>query len=798
MARKRKYQSAMEDIDPCLNPVYLPNENYYRNPTETPAELLPPHISTNPAKPGNTKCNSKILTIYQNPAEKIKLKSIRRNLLNNNTIIPCNKRSDMVDILNDDISFTEIKTKSIITNNMSRKDSKNNKNLNKIIKPRVDKGDSNLPPLPRTEDYWPKLVTNGYEEHESYLDRIRKEHLDNQYQDILRLKSENKNRNFQCNHYYEQYNIPLGNSNLENNHNAGNSYYNKLYLRSDEGIYCVETPLRNVRDIDNKWNNVNAKKHGILQDISINNTNFNNLQTKGTQVDETKYLNNKKNIAISELPKNLKCDAIVGGNTPLRNTIDNNDLDEIVLNRSKEQEYRKETNDIAVGPSPNSHILSHDLEKTPKIEKIRPNSILRKSIEICSESSKQVRFSTRYQSDKSKFLLKFEELNFDPTEEPLVNMENSEYSDGSMEIGDNIHEDYSIFDFISLDNRILLRLMQICRKELDLVENLTTQIDDIGINSDYTLVNKAINGIYKYFLIKAVDYGWKKDNEFNDVKYAMAKEYRDNNVNYYNSIINEREILKNKIGIYNSNIQKLKNALSEADKLKELIELDNFSKNKDLTNTPEIDKVENINKFDNQEDRKWILQYVKYLFNGINGIINNNGNTLSDINEYNENNNNSYETDNSNDYSPTPVLKVLKDDNSELRDHKLENINNNSFDKNICGSSSIVDDILSECHKMQFISMESIAFLNDCIALLNDAEIGMQNFQKLLAHKAFDIHEDDKNGKLSNNIDEAEDAMLRLQRGASITPRFSIDSNTGSYNRTSISSRISTTKKKPS
>ncbi|OII77993.1 hypothetical protein cand_038010 [Cryptosporidium andersoni] len=789
MPRKRKYQSAMGDIDPCLNPVYLPNENYYRNPTETPAELLPPHISTNPAKPGNAKCNSKILPIYQNPAEKIKLKGIRRDLLNNNTIISCNKHCDMVDILNDDMSFVETKTKSIITNNLSRKDSKNNKNLNKIIKPRIDKGDSNLPPLPRTEDYWPKLVTSGYEEHESYLDKIRKEHLDSQYQDISRLRDENKNRNSQCNHY-KQYNIPLGSSNLGNNYNTGNSYYNKLYLRSDEGIYCVETPLRNIRGIDNKWNNVNAKKHGILQDTSINNANFNNLQSKGTQIDETKYLDNKKNIAISELPKNLKCDAIVGGNTPLRNTIDNNNLDEVVLNRNKEREYRKETNDIAVGPSPNSHILPHDLEKTPKIEKIRPNSILRKSIEICNESSKQVRFSTRYKSDRSKFPLKFGELNFDPAEELLVNMENSECYNESMEVGDNIYEDYSIFDSISLDSRILLRLMQICRKELNLVENLTTQIDDIGINSDYTLVNKAINGIYKYFLIKAVDYGWKKDNEFNDVKCAMAKEYRNNNVNYYNSIINEREVLKNKIGIYNSNIQKLKNALSEADKLKELIELDNFSENRDLTNTPEIDKIENINKFDNQEDKKWILQYVKHLFNGINEIINK-GDTLSNINKYNEGTSNSYETGNSNDYSPTPVLKVLKDDNSELRDNKLGNINNSS-DENIC-RSSIVDDILSECYKMQFISMESIAFLNDCIALLNDAEIGMQNFQKLLAHKAFNIHEDDKNGKLSNDIDEAEDAMLRLQRGASITPRFSIDSNTGSYNRTS--NRVSMTKK---
>ena len=123
---------------------------------------------------------------------------------------------------------------------------------------------------------------------------------------IKSLRNENKNRNSQCNHY-KQYNIPLGSSNLGNNYNTGNSYYNKLYLRSDEGIYCVETPLRNIRGIDNKWNNVNAKKHGILQDTSINNANFNNLQSKGTQIDETKYLDKSFNInAVKNVLKNLK------------------------------------------------------------------------------------------------------------------------------------------------------------------------------------------------------------------------------------------------------------------------------------------------------------------------------------------------------------------------------------------------------------------------------------------------------------------------------------------------------------
>ncbi|KAH8741163.1 hypothetical protein FG386_000070 [Cryptosporidium ryanae] len=730
MGRKRRYGSITQDVapsSPFLESINLPDENYYRNMTESPVELLQPHMSTNPIKHCVNKTNINNMLVMQDRFDNMENRVISRGN-NRRTLIPQDidgiheiknrnrraYRTDDVDIINDDMSFREVtgyntrsRTRAIPKENIYRENGK-------VSRTRIEKGSSNLPPLPRTEDFWPKINRgDGIQDHENYLNSIRNKHLNkgktinNGDYDIIDFQDEN----------YE----------LHNRKNF--SYVRGLNAYNvHEGIESVETPLKDLRSEIKRYQN--KKKSEMVEasiNVNINESTFRNEQNySGNNMSRNNEVFKKKNV----------CSVLVGGDTPLRKFSFNEFVEGV------------ETNEIGVGPSPKviEKINEKKTDDDDNDASRKRGSILRKSVDIVNESSKQVRFSTEKSNVlKEDKIPEIKELRFDPSEVPLIENHTNNI--------DNCNDDIDIdkmLDTLSVDNNISLRLVQLSKEEIRLFqESLEDEQNIRDVSMDKDLMIKAISGIHRYFLNKMFEYESKKDLQFQDIKKYMP------DIRYYDNknklVSSEREELINKIALLNININRLTDALKEVDEIKSRL-LPNLAS-------------DNKSSIGGRVECEYLLK------------------STSKILERNLNNSN---TDNNIDDDKNDLTSPASSADTEVipyKDDKEQCVN--SLDNNI-------EELLNECHQSQFMQMESIAILNDCMSLLDDAEIGMQNFQRLLAKKAFDTNEEDTvnyNSNVGDSLEIVEDTLLRLQKGVSITPRFSLDDAT-TY-RNSISSRRS-------
>ncbi|OII75517.1 uncharacterized protein cubi_02038 [Cryptosporidium ubiquitum] len=823
MARKRKYGSVLGEenstASPYLESINLPDENYYRNMTESPMELDQPHISTNPLKHGLPRANVNNMImqdIYNRNMEGKAVPKVRRK----RTLIPqvvAHERNDVdhfkrityqdnnVDIFQDDLSLRNHPTNHAVNNNskntfmyntrskaMSVRQNNTNvlgKSMENASRKKSEKGSSNLPPLPRTEDYWPKINKDTTQDHEEYLNNIRDQHF-NRYRNNENIRNEN---------------------NIEFCSQPG-EYQANAYSVS-EGIYSIETPLksfrseilrpanddimpiRRSREVNNEFlehdniynyrkNNINHKNERV---ICLANSNGNCLENRSEKSIVNQSLPVQKQIHQRGIK--VHCDAMVGGDTPLR---DIQNLQEVSSNDIVDLIEMK-TSEIGVGPSPRVDINLKKKEESESDGREEPKqrvtgSILRKSIEVSDDnSSKQVRFSSNKSKSKQKeeTIPEFEELRFDPGEIPLIDYHEHEDRfdtiDFDQENGFNVKIDENkMLDTMTVDNNICLRLVQLSKEEIRLFEKAvqSQKNDEENQNGssynyiDNELMIKAISGVHKYFLNKAFEYENEKELELHDIISCIPEvKY---NEDKYQSVNSEREELISKIGVLNLNINRLTKALQEAE------ELNSRLSSSGVDNCPEEDDNEGIKAL--SDDFGYILKCTNILLDELES--NKVGQTFEspslNSGKGEQENSDVDKSDTSNLCSPTPVISC-EDNNAE-------------FDSNSEQENKIIDidGLLNECHQSQFIQMESIAVLNDCISLLDDAEIGMQNFQRLLAKKAFDTtEEDDQHTGYNSNGDSmemVEDTLLRLQKGASITPRFSLEESLN-YRRSSAGSR---------
>ncbi|KAH7648124.1 hypothetical protein FG379_000048 [Cryptosporidium bovis] len=735
MGRKRRYGSmAQEEVapsSPFLESINLPDENYYRNMTESPMELLQPHMSTNPIKHGVNKTNMNNMLVMQDKFNNMENRIISKGN-NRRTLIPQDidgvydmrdrnrgtYRVDNIDIINDDMSFREVpgyntrsRTRAVPKENIYRENEK-------VLRRRIQKGSSNLPPLPRTEDFWPKINRDGIQDHENYLNSIRNKHF-------------NKGKtNDNC----YVIDSSVGNDEICN---KGSFTYNMSNLNAysvDEGIESMHTPLKDLRS--GVQRPLNSKKPGITESsISTNK----NIDTSNNEHHNSQNNMSRNNVTYRR--KNV-CNALVGGDTPLRKFGFREFFGDEV-----------ETNDIGVGPSPK--IMDKINEEKVEVEKKydsndisrkKGGSILRKSIDTANESLKQVRFSAEKGNHtvKEDIIPAIKELRFDPSEVPLIENcgNNSDHLTDSIELDDD-----KMLDTLSVDNNIALRLVQLSKEEIRLFqEGLEDEKNCKDVAMDKGLMIKAISGIHRYFLNKVFEYEGKKDLQFQDIKRSIPdmKYYYESKSQTINS---EREELINKIALLNMNINRLTVALREVDEIKSRL----------------LPTSDNEFSADGGGECEYVLKITNKILEK--KLKLNNSESHVDL------------------YKNNDIVSPTSSADTEIIPYKYD-IGNN-MDRNI-------EELLNECHQSQFMQMESIAVLNDCMSLLDDAEVGMQNFQRLLAKKAFYTNEDDTanyNTSVSDSLEVVEDTLLRLQKGVSITPRFSLD-DTISY-RNSISSRRS-------
>ncbi|KAH8582882.1 uncharacterized protein ELE39_002227 [Cryptosporidium sp. chipmunk genotype I] len=830
MARKRRYGSALggesSTESPYLESINLPDENYYRNMTESPMELDQPHMSTNPIKHGLSRANMNNMLMQDRYSKNMEARAIpkvrrkrtlipqevvdERNDINHSRIL---HQNDNVDIFQDDLSLINHQTTHAANNNsrntfmyntrskamLIRQDNANilNKSTENSHRKRAEKGSSNLPPLPRTEDYWPKINKDTTQDHEEYLNTIRDQHF-----------SRSKNNE----------NIIRNGSSIEFN-NKPDEYQSNVYSVND-GIYSIETPLKSFRSEMARpvnGNLIHARgfkevNHELGNHINGHNHHQNNLSQENERVtyanSNRSYLENRseKPIVNQNMPvqkqfhqKGIKihCDAMVGGDTPLRDiAVQENPNDDAV------DVIEAKTSEIGVGPSPRVDISvrREEGDESGRREQAKQRvtgSILRKSIDTSDDNySKQVRFSSNRSKTKQKeeTLPEFEELRFDPGEIPLIDYQEHEDRfdtiDFDQENGSNVKIDENkMLDTMTVDSNICLRLVQLSKEEIRLFEKSIQSQNNDGGNQcgsscnfiDNELMIKAISGIHRYFLNKAFEYESEKELELHDIMSWIPEiKYNEDKYQIANS---ERDELISKIGLLNLNINRLTKALQEAEELNSRL----FSSG--------IDK----NKEDDKESIKVIPEEFDYILKSTSILLDELESTkatayqnfespkvYSGKKEGEQENSDVDKSDTSNLCSPTPVIS--------FEDNSAAEIDTNNEQENRKPDIDI-DGLLNECHQSQFIQMESIAVLNDCMSLLDDAEIGMQNFQRLLAKKAFDTNEEDEQqhtGYNSNNdsMEMVEDALLRLQRGASVTPRFSLEESLN-YRKSSVGSRKS-------
>ncbi|XP_665387.1 hypothetical protein [Cryptosporidium hominis TU502] len=488
---------------------------------------------------------------------------------------------------------------------------------------------------------------------------------------------------------------------------------------------------------------------------------------------------------------------MVGGDTPLRdiNLLQENQGDDVV------ELIETKTSEIGVGPSPKVDITikKKELSESSKREEAKQRttgSILRKSIDASDDNySKQVRFSSSRSKvqQKEETLPEFEELKFDPGEIPLIDYQEHEDRfdtiDFDQENGSNVKIDYNkMLDTMTVDSNICLRLVQLSKEEIRLFEKSINQKNDnegdqSGSSCNYIddeLMIKAISGIHKYFLNKAFEHESEKELELHDImSWIPEVKY---NEDKYQTVNSERDELISKIGLLNLNINRLNKALEEAEELNSRLFSSRIDKNQE-------DNQESINVI--REDFEYILKSTSILLNELESTktpINQNfespkANSRKEEGE--QENSDVDKSDTSNLCSPTPVISFEDNGVAEIDPNNIQENKKPDID---------IDELLSECHQSQFIQMESIAVLNDCMSLLDDAEIGMQNFQRLLAKKAFDTIEEDEQQHVGysngDSMEVVEDTLLRIQKGASITPRFSLEESLN-YRRSSVGSRKS-------
>lgn len=837
MARKRRYGSAIGGDDvpesPYLESINLPDENYYRNMTESPMELDQPHISTNPIKHGLSRANMNNTMIMQDRYNNSMRETVVPKVRRKRTLIPrevIHERNDSdnfrrvlhpedVDIFQDDLSLrnhqmshnvSKHSSNTFMYNTRSKAMSVRQENVNVLDRPtenslrkRTEKGSSNLPPLPRTEDYWPKVNRDTIQDHEEYLNNIRDQHFN-------RLKeNEGMTRNV--------------NNNTKSN-SQPDGYLSNAYNVS-EGIYSIETPLKSFRSeiaarpvndrlMYAKGSREASKGFGEYdsQDQYILQTHFGDGGVIGGVGRTVGNVNSnwnslEKSVSSQSLPVQkqthqkgaikVHCDAMVGGDTPLRDIpfqgVSKNDgitdLEEV------------KTSEIGVGPSPKVDIGANikEREESGKIEGARQRitgSILRKSIDVSEDNSKQVRFSSKkskVKQNEEKFP-EVEELRFDPGEIPLIDY--NEYEDRfdtidfDQENVSNVKIDENkMLDTMSVDNNICLRLVQLSKEEIKLFEKAILGKDQESkddpssscTSMDNELMVKAVSGIHKYFLTKAFEYESGKELELRDViSWAQEAKYSEDK---HQSMNSERDELINKIGVLNLNINRLTNALQEAEELNSRL----FSPAAD-----DETQEENGSKRPVQSgDLGYIFKCTSILLNEFestkagNSFVSPKALPHSEKEEEDTRNSDVDKSDTSCLCSPTPVMSC-EDGNAEPGSSVYQEQGKTDLD---------IDELLNECHQSQFIQMESIAVLNDCMSLLDDAEVGMQNFQRLLAKKAFDTNEETEQSHtgFSSNGDSmeiVEDTLLRLQRGVSVTPRFSLEGSINNY-RNSVGSRKS-------
>ncbi|KAJ1611190.1 hypothetical protein OIY81_1807 [Cryptosporidium canis] len=818
MARKRRYGSALggDEIteSPFLESINLPDENYYRNMTESPMELDQPHISTNPVKHGLSRANVNNAMIMQDMYNKSIGERVVPKVRRKRTLIPqdvANHGNDTdhfrrelypedVDIFQDDLSQINHQTNRISNNNSkntfayntrskamsTRQDNTNalNKPTENSLRKKAEKGSSNLPPLPRTEDYWPKVNRDTTKDHEEYLNNIRNQHFS-------RLKENENMRNVN--------NVDLSNHFSGNQGRASNIH---------EGVYSIETPLKSFRS-----EMMRPMNHRLLYEREANDANgigeynrrYNDIiHENGRVIDHSVF--NKSHFEShherSSVSHNTaaqkqtyqkgmrtRCDAMVGGDTPLRDIPLHEDSGD-------DTSYLADvkTSEVGVGPSPKNSAsmkVSEEVgsERVVGSKQRTTGSILRKSVEASDDNSKQVRFSSK-KSKAGQAEEKFpevEDLRFDPSEVPLVDYQDYDYRFDTLDIDQEgtsnvIIDEDKMLDTLSVDSNICLRLVQLSKEEIKLFEkaiqsrsNEETQ-NDLENSMDDELMIKAVSGIHKYFLNKAFEYESRKEPELRD----MISWTTDVNINEdrHQSVSSEREELINKIGILNLNINKLTNALQEAEELKSKL----FSP-----------LAENSQEGENDEQTR--SKELEYIFKCTDMILSQLESTSancepgspkvhSEIDDGDQKNSDADKSDTSYLCSPTPVMPC--DENNP----ELDSVNDLESKR----AEVDIDGLLNECHQSQFIQMESIAVLNDCMSLLDDAEVGMQNFQRLLAKKAFDTNEESDHSHAGfspsgDSMEVVEDALLRLQRGVSVTPRFSLEG--GVNYRSSVGSRKS-------
>ncbi|EAK87553.1 hypothetical protein [Cryptosporidium parvum Iowa II] len=827
MARKRRYGSAIGGEhgteSPYLESINLPDENYYRNMTESPMELDQPHMSTNPIKHGLSRANMNNMIMQDRYNKNMEARAVpkvrrkrtlipqesvdERNEINHSRILHQNEN---VDIFQDDLSSRNYPTNHSINNNskntfmyntrskaMSMRQVGANildKSMENSLRKRAEKGSSNLPPLPRTEDYWPKINKDTTQDHEEYLNSIRDQHF-----------SRSKNDE----------NIIVNGSNIEFN-NKPEEYQSNVYSVND-GIYSIETPLKSfrsemVRTVNGNLIHVGSSKEVNREFVNQNyrQNHFNHEHEKANYANSNRsYLENRseKSIVNQNIPvqkqfhqKGIKihCDAMVGGDTPLRdiNLLQENQSDDVV------ELIETKTSEIGVGPSPKVDITvkRKELSESSKREEAKQRttgSILRKSIDASDDNySKQVRFSSRRSKvqQKEETLPEFEELKFDPGEIPLIDYQEHEDRfdtiDFDQENGSNVKIDYNkMLDTMTVDSNICLRLVQLSKEEIRLFEKSINQKNDnegdqSGSSCNYIddeLMIKAISGIHKYFLNKAFEHESEKELELHDImSWIPEVKY---NEDKYQTVNSERDELISKIGLLNLNINRLNKALEEAEELNSRLFSSGIDKNQE-------DDHESINVM--PEDFEYILKSTNILLNELESTktpINQNfespkANSRKEEGE--QENSDVDKSDTSNLCSPTPVISFEDNGVAEIDPNNIQENKKPDID---------IDELLNECHQSQFIQMESIAVLNDCMSLLDDAEIGMQNFQRLLAKKAFDTIEEDEQQHVGYNsngdsMEVVEDTLLRIQKGASITPRFSLEESLN-YRRSSVGSRKS-------
>ncbi|KAF7458897.1 hypothetical protein HWI79_584 [Cryptosporidium felis] len=838
MARKRRYGSALGEeggdfASPYLEAINLPDENYYRNMTESPMELDQPHVSTNPIKHGLNRTNMNNTLAMQDRQQQLRSmegrmapKARRKRTLigeevrekrrvNTNEFL----QDENVDIFQDELSLRSHRTGSHANAGTKNTFSYNTRSNaiparqkgttgNDFLdtgRKRVERGSSNLPPLPRTEDYWPKINKDSTQEHEIYLNTIRDQHFNRQ-------KSYNTKRNEiiagEKGDFHEDSEIV---------HDHRNNAYNVT-----EGIHSVETPLKSFRSEMKRPTN-NRHYNQFIKEPDNSRVPYSRRElADSSRVSTITGVNNEAPsfhggvesqpesfpLVSSQRKIKIHCDAMVGGDTPLKDLGFFRELETL-----RDDTPNPKTSEVGVGPSPkvdaNSHdgvrsIPSKEAEENKKDIKQRSSmngSILRKSIDNSYETSKQVRFSTEKASIKHKEVVipEVQDLKFDPAEVPLIDFQDHSDRFGTVDFDETIVSNSSIrvdedkiLDAMTVDNNICLRLVQLSKEEVRLFEEAVgskagkeTQPEDSSLFSvENELVIKAITGIHRYFLNKAFEYESSRGPELRNLA-TWIPEVR-HSEKKSQMVSSEREELIAKIGMLNMNISKLTSALEDADQLRSKLSPGNG--NSDMEARVSTEEGNTILDEELEYIFKSTSKILKCLEASDNSPVDPEGGEFSrDIGEVEnpsvgqEDIQSTEKGDINNACPPTPVIS--SEDSVEV-----------SPPKNKEDSSIDIERLLTECHQSQFLQMESLAVLNDFMSLLDDAEVGMQNFQRLLAKKAFDTQDSENQqiGYVSGGSmdDGVEDTLLKLQRGVSITPRFSLEESLN-YRRNSTTSRRS-------